>query len=1393
MATASPSLDGLRGCDDAEALARIAAVDEALGYTPTPEPLLASLPRSLDGFSSEVVLALAELWLRLARHRPPLPAGREALEARLAIAWIRVELACEPTPQRLAQLDDRELLLALAEPQTCTSALLERLVGSQDPRLRSLAIEQIERAIAELVFAPERGCELLFELCADAQVRIRQAAFEALGHGALSTLPERLAADRQQRLAAGLADPELVSVCANLAVQWDQRELLVTAAFEGASADLRDAALAELGALAHDDDLTAALRMASEDPLRFDSNLRVFLLAAHRRGVFLREHHLPALLDAFDRHHGWTAIELVRVTHIVRHPLVTLLGSLPADDPRWLRRAAILASSIDAAAPELLASLLRACTDVRIAAALIDAAARSVAFDDELALLAWLARVPEPVITALRFKGREHAAAQLRERVADPCYPADLRELALPSLWALTDDRPALLRELAELLGPRAGGLLQSKHLSNRDATAAMIVRERLGQWDAELEPLEALRLLCEAGKLELLPDVTRLFRQIVGEYVGEALAGDFTIKRQRMPELEQLLYRYGRHLLADGRCVRRWLDDTAEAPDDLLLGIVVAWLREDPPVAIAVALLETLTRKQIRGAWLRQIEHLWRHRELEVRRAALETINAGHDDARGLELSIAGLATHDNERLARQAVLGIAALRARWAEPLVIAALSRPQMLLKREAATTLAQIGSSRCVPALLEWLARHDNAGFRADLLTALDAVAREHTGALIVAAMREHTDARARELLRNALHRRLNLAAALRLAASEHPADRELIDAMLARAVELSDASAEQLATALRRAKLRDTPEPADDPGRRLRIEGFSPAAALELLERCDGTFEPSVGTLVRSELAAWITWLRGPQAPTGAQRIAAIECLLEHAQARQPHHDDALLELAATPGLHPRVVVGFIERQATVKRGVAWLARARALLRGLPSVPEVSGPRRYSLLGTLAALRSREDLDRCLRDCAIGPNYPGDSARLLTTVLALPNPARDEPEAITRLREQVTNYYRLSTDEAARWLDEQLRERPLELRAPADWPHAKAAPARKPHSRAEYDALMQLVIDDGPDRQARERAAERLLAWPDALELPDCHTRLLERYLSGAIDLGPAAIATLAARLEHWPTAPGPRALPLLRALGPHQRRAFLPGWIRAWERGEPDADAWLRALDQEQLIPIARSRAEAGDTTLLRLLGPSRSPAMRELVTFVASRAPGEVAHLVPREAAARAHPLSDPLAETSFDELVELIEDRRTEVGLAVRALHRLTTHERAADAIARLCVDRRPRIRSAALRALRKLDSRERHLAAVVEVLSIETRKDVIASLLATLAHNRHEPGLAAIIERLWSSDTKLVDAAEQALLAWGPEVLPSLTRLARKARPDRRAQLETIIERLERARED
>src|SRR5690606_35788460 len=136
------------------------------------------------------------------------------------------------------------------------------------------------------------------------------------------------------------------------------------------------------------------------------------------------------------------------------------------------------------------------------------------------------------------------------------------------------------------------------------------------------------------------------------------------------------------------------------------------------PPAPICVALLETLARKQPTGASLRKIQRYWRHGEVEIKRAALEAILSGESDEHGLTLSIGRLAAAEDPRIVRQALIGIRQLRAAWAEPVVIAALARPEMLIKREAASTLAVIGSRRCVPTLIDWLATHDNPGFRAD---------------------------------------------------------------------------------------------------------------------------------------------------------------------------------------------------------------------------------------------------------------------------------------------------------------------------------------------------------------------------------------------------------------------------------------------------------------------------------------------------------------------------------------------------------------------------------------------------------------------------------------------------------------------------------------------------
>jgi hypothetical protein len=57
-----------------------------------------------------------------------------------------------------------------------------------------------------------------------------------------------------------------------------------------------------------------------------------------------------------------------------------------------------------------------------------------------------------------------------------------------------------------------------------------------------------------------------------------------------------------------------------------------------------------------------------------------------------------------------------------------------------------------------------------------------------------------------------------------------------------------------------------------------------------------------------------------------------------------------------------------------------------------------------------------------------------------------------------------------------------------------------------------------------------------------------------------------------------------------------------------------------------------------------------------------------------------------------------------------------------------------------------------------------------------------------LPAVLEYLGHRDNKLRTAAREAVLAWGPDLLPALRRAAPKARPDRRRAIAELIEQLE-----
>jgi HEAT repeat protein len=1399
------SLESLHAWAAPEAVARLGALADALPTCGDPERLEAlarALPAAVSGLEPEVCLALASVAAALVPHGPVIPRDVAELEPRLRVAWRRIQLAAGDAVALawLDELDEQELLRIVhgwsVDSILDPLPLARRLAAARDARLRMLLLDWILPIVRQLAATPAEAFAVLLPLVQDEDPTIRTRTLAMLGEGWLRGLSPVAERERGRVLVDALADAEASVVRAAIAsvAALGRRDWLLPLVLDDERQDLaRAEGLDALAPLAQAEDLDVALTLAVHEPLRFGPPARRFLLAAHRHGVFVRSQHLPALLELFDTHPGWTGEELVRVTYIVRAELVEQLAELPADDPRWIRRASILAASVGTRAPAVLRDRLEHVRDLAVARAFVEAAGHSPEYEGEEPLLTWLDALPEAVVPVLRVKGGAQAQARLHARVEDPrCGPAE-RSLAMGVLWALCRDRTTLLRELGTRLGPHDAGLLDGAYLEHRDPRIARLVVDP--PWEDAphhvIEPLRRFELLCESGDIELLPKILELYRELFRGYVRRALAGDFIIKRVALPELEQQLFRYGRHLVKAGRGVRRFLEPGPETGRDLVLQVALDWLREEPTPAVCVALLELVGRHSPGGAMLRLVEPFWRHGDREVRRAAIEAILAAGEGARGLELSICRLAEHEEPRIMVQALAAVGTLGAQWAEPMVLAALRRPEMAIKKEAAHALAQVGSERSVAPLVEWLAHHDNRGFRSELHAALRRAAGPSLVAVLVDALASESEPRRIELLWDALSGHLPLAAALRLARSACAWHQGLLEACLDGRVALADADAERLASQLHRAKL--LPQaPRKDPGRRLRIEGFSRQAARELVELRTPALEGPILATVRAGLADWVAWLRADDVDD-PQVLALV---LDAAQPQQhAEHVGTLLELALRwqDTVDPGAVAGWLERAVAGQPvGRAHEVRAIGLLRRLPPSAHLGGLRRHRLLGRLGAVRTQADLERCLDECRMGPEHARDAATLLCEALRIPTATEGEPPERTAMREMAERWHACEPAARMRWLVAMLAARPLDV----DVVEPLAAPAKPrftPSSQADLEAL-QATLREG-DEQERSRAAARLLDWPDAAF---AWPGLLDAFLQGRVMLGATHLARLAPLLTDWPNHPiraGRAAAELLPYCTPWQHRGFVHTWVERWAAGDATMAAeLLRATRESLLLPHVWAAAERGDFRLMELLRPSDSLALRTLVAWVGSQSPAAVEHLrvrvrdEPPPADDAADP-DDPIAGREPDELVAIILQKGVAKGLAVRAVHALVAHgERGVAPLEQLVVDPRPPVRSAALRALRQATSRERTLQATARALAMETRRDVVLQLMKSLGHGRHEPSLPALLERLDHGDVRIRQGAHAAIRAWGHEVVPALRRAARRARPDRRPAYTALITELE-----
>ena len=752
--------DHVAACRSPDQLARVAA----------------AMPQHVAGLCPEVCLELSALAAKL--PHPVVPKDVYRLEPLLRTQWSRIRIAVEDTcaPQ---EWSESELLRcvtgwsvgAIARP----AAVLRRLADAQDVRLRACALRWLRQAVGYLGIVAEEAFACLAVLADDDNVAIRSDAVGMFAECWLAGLSPGSERRRIAQLGDALRSDDIavVDAAARASARLGARDLLSGVVADAARVVHAPAAVKYLGAVATDDDVDAVLLLAHEEPFGFGAAARVFILDAHRRGVFVRDYHIDALLDVFDHHQAWTGEELVRVAYIARAHLVDRLAILAPDDPRWQRRAAILAASGQPRAAEVIAHMLDRVSRPDNARALIRAAGHCAAYVGEQRLLRFLDAMPEVVVPVLRVKGGQQAAARLKAMVLDVFCSRDQREEALRVLMSLSPAPEALIRDLSRQLGPYDLGLLGKLALPARCRAVADIVVENDVRWrDSEfdcLEPLERLRVLCDSGAHDLVPQVVERFREVFRGYVREALAGDFTVKRLLMPELEQLLYRYGQYLVKGGRTVRRWIDDGPETGRDLVLIVACDWLGERPAPAICVALLETIARHSPSGAFSADGRAVWRHSNREIQRAAIEAILSAGVGARGLELSICKLVVDADPRIVVRALEAVQALSAHWAEPLVVAALERPEMSVKKEAARALAVIGGEWAVPALVQWLAQHDNASFRDALGAALTHAAGPATVAVLVARLEVETEPRRIHNLWQAIRGRLPMSTALRLGA------------------------------------------------------------------------------------------------------------------------------------------------------------------------------------------------------------------------------------------------------------------------------------------------------------------------------------------------------------------------------------------------------------------------------------------------------------------------------------------------------------------------------------------------------------------------------------------------------------------------------------------------
>ncbi|GGK20211.1 hypothetical protein GCM10011583_60140 [Streptomyces camponoticapitis] len=1386
-----------------------------------PAELGALLPTALSAaglWAAEDALVLAELYARLGPYAPKpyaiagrVPEWRTAgLPVRVRIAWLRAEIANDPTTVRREPAGE---LLYQAVRKTGTAGalrprqLLAELLDSGDPVLMGeslrLAREGLHTGAVSAALVRAHLSRLLDVAAAPGTVvgaltELAEpwAVLEPLPPGRVSAVSALLTA------AEATVRPEVAEAALTTLARYGHGGVLRQAVDDpDLPPGLRRRALELLGPLATRDDVGELTAVARRDPLLFGGAAVACLRGLHRRGHFVTGPDVRAVLALALADHAIAPRDVATILFTCRHDMFRLLTGAPADDPHWPRRLALLVALAGQGTGEsgevpVGDAITRALKVTSAPRPFLDAlrALRHTSAED--AVLTRLGTEPAAALDALEAIGGRRTVAALREGLGLTAADGEgviaphlraVRHRALELLWQLTEDA-AERRDLLLRLDPADLPARIAADLGGPDEAELALLAARVDRAD----PVRALCGLAAHGGASTIPVIADLLLDVVAELVlGERVLAErgTTLPKPDGPgggesvvpgEVLEAVRELGRRLHARRRirpvCL---LDATdADAAGDALAATIVLDLldRPGPTDDERVILLELLTRIPYPHTRPR-VHRLLRHRSPHVRKhvIALLAQDTDGDDAQALSASLITLTTADDIQTVRQALLALGHARARWASGAIAACLDHPNMNVKKTAAGALARAGTAAAVPQLLNWLARHDNPGFRTALVEALRS---------ILGAAHEAT-------LRAALDR------------AQEPRARRLLGECDRGGAALSDIDA--LATggwrpalALRIAGRTELPP-------RHSLYGLRPTCAdwLALAGSLPDAMSDTRVRLVRVAVRIRANRLSDAERRTYARYVGLLlMCLTDEATSA----DDGLDLVSVLEELAPTLPT--VEKRAVV-----------ATVRALPGTAPAPTLR---LLRVCGAVLVRADLDQALAAAAsaraegavlreafglpdVPPSTPGSRARLHALADSYPTAA---PAARSALLDRMQALQPL---DAPPWtlaetdVDASTTGRPNRTVRPDD--------LDQPRSAALRARLLDMLGASDPGR--RRTAALVLLKWPD----PEVRSAVLRTYLRGDVDIDIPAdalpVGALAALLEETEPVGGEiryeRLARLAVRLDPSALEPLVPLLLERWRQAPELVRPVLAAVPADTLAVILGDRVLAGAWGFLDLLAGRtllRTPELTEIRRRLRAEGRDRVADsLVLVEgplldpAADRHHTnaqarLTEPAGVTEGPSREELLHVARTGGPDQIRrALTRLA-EENSGPAtpddpelralIGELLHHPRPRVRLHAHRTSRALLDRATFLDHTSTLLD-DPQPDVVRSAVRTLTHAGWEPAVPAIVALLDHPHPAVRGAAADGLQHLGRRVIPALRHTADHARPDRRCVYTSVLDRI------